>query len=100
MTTTLQDRFFTTLDTKLAEHHAEAIIQRNYPNTGRVHVVPEGSFDELLSFSYHFQEGHNVFESDANVWPDGAKNPRMFIARSAADVGKCLAQITDYVAQA
>lgn len=97
---TLQTRFFEHLEETLGMYDLELLVEYSFTNAGSAYIVRPGGFDSLFAFTFSFTPGHNVFESQDPVWPDAAragKNPRMFIARSADDVGTCLDQIRGWV---
>jgi hypothetical protein len=94
MTRTLQEMFFANLDLWLTAHGCEAAVSYRASNTGTVDIVPAGQLTEpLISFRFHFQDGHNVFESKSPLWADGAKNPNMCIAHDAGELGRALDRI-------
>ena len=91
MATTLQDRFFAALDERATAAGVEVLTPFTYVNTGTAEIVATGGFASALSFTFHFQTGHNVFEAQVPVW--GGSNPRMEIARGAADIGTVIDKI-------
>ena len=97
MATRLQDRFFTALDERAAQAGCEVVTQFNAVNTGQVDIVKSGSFEVLLSLTFHFQQNHNVLESQAPVWPRGNSNPNMVIAKDTSDIGGTIDQIIAYL---
>lgn len=100
---TLQTYFFEKLD-DLADNRGCAVLQSpSYANTGIVEIV-RGGFTVVARISYSFSAGHNVFNAlnrgpgdpDPIFGPDKA-NPRMFIAKTAEDLGDALRRIDRWI---
>lgn len=95
----LQTAFFEALGAELAGAGYVMIQQASLSNAGTIEIVRRGGLAPvLLAFTYHFQTGHNVFESKAPAWPAGRSNPNMFIARTTDDLPTVMAGIIRYLA--
>jgi len=99
---TYQERFIRVLGEMMTESGYELVHQPDWANTGTIDIVERGEFTPVVSFTYKFQTGHNVFESKSAVWGSrvvsSGTNARMYIARDLEQLGECISLIAGYVA--
>lgn len=101
---TLQTKTITAIEKAATDAGMEAVFEHICSNDGKIHFQAPDAFETLLTVGFHFQNGHNYFQSETPLWParagskDGSNAKRFIVgAHNPSDMGYVVSQIAAHL---